>query len=333
MTRPVEASREEPNVQICLMIEGQEDVTWDQWLSLARACEEHGFDALFRSDHYLSFGQPAQRGSLDAWATISALGAVTSRIRLGTMVSPATFRHPSELAKVVVTADHASGGRVELGMGTGWFEAEHRAYGFAFPPTGERMQILSEQIEIVHRLWDRRETSVTFEGRHYRLEDCTALPNPVQDPHPPLIMGGGAGPRSAGLAARWADEYNVNYVEPAEASRRRDRLAAACEAIGRNPSELPLSLMTNVLIGEDEGELERRAGALMDRRGESGDPRAFLDGLGPERLAGTPGRILEQLAAFADSGVRRVMLQHLVHQDLDSVALMGRTLIPEADPL
>jgi F420-dependent oxidoreductase-like protein len=315
-------------MDVCLMIEGQEGVTWDQWLALARACEEHGFAALFRSDHYVSFGHPDEWGSLDAWATLTALGASTSRVRLGTMVSPATFRHPAELAKVVTTADHASGGRVELGLGAGWFEGEHQAYGFPFPPTAERMAILGEQLEIVHRLWS--DQSVTFEGAHYRLEDCHALPRPLQQPHPPLIMGGGAGPKSAALAARWADEYNVNYVTPEEARERRDRLSAACEAAGRDPAELGLSLMINTLVGADDDELESRAAALVAYRGRGGDARSFLKEAGPERLIGTPERVLDQLAAFAEAGVQRVMLQHLVHDDLESLALIGREVIPEA---
>jgi len=220
-------------MRVCLMIEGQEGVTWEQWVALARACERHGFDALFRSDHYVSFGHPTEWGSLDAWATLAALSPATERIRLGTMVSPVTFRHPSELAKAVVTADHASGGRVELGMGAGWFEGEHRAYGFAFPPGKERYRMLEEQVEIVHRLWDRDEEAVTFQGQHYRLQDCHALPKPVQDPHPPLILGGGAGPRAARLAAHWADEYNMNFVSADDVRAGRERLGAACEAIGR----------------------------------------------------------------------------------------------------
>jgi alkanesulfonate monooxygenase SsuD/methylene tetrahydromethanopterin reductase-like flavin-dependent oxidoreductase (luciferase family) len=150
-------------MDVCLMIEGQEDVTWDQWLALAAACDEHGFEALFRSDHYVSFGHPGEWGSLDAWTTLAALAPHTERIRLGALVSPVTFRHPSVLAKSVVTADHASGGRVELGMGAGWFEEEHRAFGFPFPETSERWSVLEEQVEIVHRLWDRDEEGVTFE--------------------------------------------------------------------------------------------------------------------------------------------------------------------------
>jgi F420-dependent oxidoreductase-like protein len=317
-------------MDVCLMIEGQEGVSWVEWVALALACEEHGFQGLFRSDHYLSFRQPKERGSLDAWASVAALTGHTERIRLGTMVSPATFRHPSELAKAVVTADHASGGRVELGMGAGWFEPEHRAYGFPFPSQAERFSILEEQVEIVHRLWDRDEEEVSFEGDHYRLESCTAVPKPLQDPHPPLILGGGAGRRASKLAARWADEYNMNFVPADECRRGRRRLSAACEEIDRDPGELRLSLMTGTVIGADPDDLERRGARLMERRGESGDPRAFLEGLGPERLVGTTEEVLEQLAAFANAGVQRVMMQHLVHDDLEAVALIGREVIPQA---
>jgi F420-dependent oxidoreductase-like protein len=316
-------------MEVCLMIEGQENVSWEQWVSIALACEEHGFDALFRSDHYVSFGHPAEWGNLDAWATLSALATQTSRIHLGTLVSPVTFRHPSNLAKAVVTADHVSDGRIELGMGAAWFEGEHRAFGFPFPPTSERLAILEEQVEIVHRLWDRDEDSVTFEGAHYRLDGVHALPKPVQDPHPRLILGGGAGPRSAKLAARWADEYNVNFISPEEAGEARNRLSAACEAIGRDPGELRFSLMTNTLIGADRTDLEDRVSRLLKKRGEAGDPAAYLASLGPERIVGIPEQVLERLAQYAEAGIQRVMLQHLLHEDLEAVALIGREIIPQ----
>jgi alkanesulfonate monooxygenase SsuD/methylene tetrahydromethanopterin reductase-like flavin-dependent oxidoreductase (luciferase family) len=178
-------------VRICLMIEGQEDVTWDDWVSLARACEESGLEGLFRSDHYASVVGDFRRGALDAWSTLAALATRTEQIRLGSMVSPATFRHPSVLAKAVVTADHVSGGRVELGMGAGWHEREHSMYGFSFPERSVRVERFAEQVEIVHRQWT--EEAFDFDGRHYRLEDCRALPKPVQNPHPPLIIGGSGG--------------------------------------------------------------------------------------------------------------------------------------------
>jgi F420-dependent oxidoreductase-like protein len=317
-------------MEICLMIEGQENVTWDEWLALASACEEHGFDALFRSDHYVSFGHPTEWGSLDAWATLAALSQRTGRIHLGTLVSPVTFRHPSELAKAVATVDHASGGRVELGMGAGWFEDEHRAYGFPFPSDRERIEMLGEQVEIVHRLWDRDEEDVSFEGRHYRLERCHALPKPVQDPHPRLILGGKAGPRAAGLAARWADEYNMFSVDPTTYRERVRRLSAACEAIDRDTSELRLSMMSTTIVGHDEAELEARVTRFMERTGRSGDARAYIESVREERLVGTVQQVLGRLAVYAEAGVQRVMMQHLVHDDLEMVALIGRAIIPEA---
>jgi F420-dependent oxidoreductase-like protein len=310
------------------MVEGQEGVTWEDWVELARACERLGFEGLFRSDHYLSFWHDHEEGALDGWATISALGAVTERIRLGTMVSPVTFRHPAELAKAVVTADHVSGGRVELGMGAGWFEREHTAFGFAFPPVGERMSLLEEQVEIVHRLWGCDGDEVTFSGRHYRLEACPALPRAVQRPHPPLIIGGGAGPRSAAIAARWADEYDLVYVDPAGAKDRVAKVSAACEAIDRDPSTIRRSLLTKAIVGSDERDVRRRAEALMARTNETGDPDAFLEDVRSSHVAGTAERVVERLAEYAAAGIQRVLLHQLVHHDLGSVELIGREIVP-----
>lgn len=320
-------------MRVCLMIEGQEGVTWPQWLALARACERLGFDALFRSDHYATLGEGPPTDVLDAWTTIAALGAATTSLRMGTLVSPVTFRHPSVLAKSVVTADHVTGGRVELGMGAGWHEGEHRAYGFAFPDPRIRLHMLEEQVEIVHRLWDRDESEVGFAGAHYRLERCVALPKPVQDPHPNLILGGEAGRRSAAIAARWADEYNTTFVGPEECAGRRGRLDRACQAAGRDPSTLPLSLMTGLLIGVDEAEVRARSGRVMAREGESGDPAAYAAGVATEWLVGTPDRIVDRLAAYARAGVRRIMLQHLLHDDLDAVELLGAEVLPAAADL
>lgn len=320
-------------MDVCLMIEGQEGVTWDQWVSLALVCEEHGFEGLFRSDHYLSFEHPKERGALDAWTTLAALGALTERIRLGTLVSPATFRHPALLAKSVVTVDHVSDGRVELGMGAGWFEREHRAYGFSFPPDAERIDVLAEQVEIVHRLWDPGEDEVTFEGTYYRLDRCPALPKSLQEPHPPLILGGGAGPRSAALAARWADEYDVVFVDPSTARDKRDRVSAACEAIDRDPAEMRFSILSRVVVGADERDLRRRASALMDRQDEHGDVDAFIEDMRSNQTVGTVEQVVERLAKYAESGVERVLMQHLVHEDLEMVALIGREVVPAAAEL
>ncbi len=303
------------------MIEGQEGVSWPQWLALARACEEHGVPALFRSDHYLELGgDHPERGALDAWTTLAALGAVTTTLRLGTMVSPASFRHPSVLAKAVVTADHVSDGRVELGLGAGWHEREHEAFGFPFRPTRERMDVLEEQLQVILGSWAQGPFS--FDGEHYTLRGLEAQPKPAQRPHPPIIIGGSAGPRSAALAARYADEYNTVFATPAEVSERRAAVEHACEQAGREP--LPFSLMTGVVVGRDRGELEDRTRRLAELTG--GDATAFLAQPPPGWIVGTLEDAAGQTAALAEAGVHRIMCQHLAHDDLDMVALIGREL-------
>jgi alkanesulfonate monooxygenase SsuD/methylene tetrahydromethanopterin reductase-like flavin-dependent oxidoreductase (luciferase family) len=314
-------------MRVCLMIEGQEDVDWPEWLALASACEEHGIETLFRSDHYVSVDDRREHGSLDAWGTICALGAVTSRLRLGTLVSPASFRHPSVLAKSVVTADHISGGRVELGMGAGWWRPEHDRYGFPFHDTGTRLDVLEEQLEVVHGAF--ADEPFDFGGEHYAIRDLEARPKPVQRPHPPLILGGTAGRRSAALAARFADEYNTIFASPEVCAERRRAVAEAWERHGRDPGTLRFSLMTGCLIGADRADLHERARRLADRRGEDpGDPAAYVDGLRETWVAGTLDEAADHLRELEETGVERVMLQHLLHDDLDAVELIGRRLAP-----
>jgi len=307
------------------MIEGQEDVTWEDWLALAAACEEHGVGTMFRSDHYLSVDDRRERGSLDAWGTITALGAVTRKLRLGTMVSPATFRHPAVLAKAAVTADHVSGGRVEVGIGAGWWEREHELYGFDLPEIGPRMDALEEQMQVVKGHWEKGPFS--FEGEHYRARDLDALPKPVQRPLP-LILGGRGGPRSLRLAARRADEYNTVMSTAAEVAEIRAGLDRACEAEGRDPATLPLSMMTGWLVGADREELLDRASRLSRWKGQGDDGEAFLAGLRESAISGTTEEAIEQLRELEAAGLTRIMGQHLLHRDLDAVALMGREIAP-----
>jgi F420-dependent oxidoreductase-like protein len=310
-------------MDLTLMIEGQEGVTWREWVALAAACEEHGIDTLFRSDHYMNLdGEHPERGSLDAWGTLCGLAAVTSTLRLGTMVSPATFRHPSGLAKLVVTADHISGGRIDLGLGAGWHEREHAAYGFEYYDTKTRMDLLEEQLQIVLGNWGTEPFS--FAGEHYRLADLQAEPKPVQAPHPPLIMGGQAGPRAARLAATYADEYNFTYVTPDEVPERSGRLAAACERAGR--PALPLSVMTTVIVGIDQGDFERRAGRVAQRQGRSTDE--LLSTAPDSWILGPIDQAAEQLHALAAAGISRVMCQHFAHDDVSFVEVLGRHLAP-----
>ncbi|HEX2025765.1 MAG TPA: TIGR03560 family F420-dependent LLM class oxidoreductase [Actinomycetota bacterium] len=312
-------------MRVALMIEGQEDVTWDQWVALARACEDHGIESLFRSDHYVSVAGRHERGSHDAWATLAALGAVTSRLRLGALVSPATFRHPSVLAKMVVTVDHVTGGRVELGMGAGWHTEEHVAYGFPYPPDDVRTAMLEEQIEIVHGLWTGEPFS--FDGDHYRLDDVRSLPTPVQRPHPPLIVGGAAGSRSTRLAARWADEYNVVFAAPEACRTKRARVAEAWNRAGRDPAAVRFSVMTVLVLGRDREEVLDRTRRMLRRSNRDADPEAWLRDT-PEAVAGTVDEAVERIRALEEAGVDRVMLQHLDHEDLDVVELLGREVVP-----
>jgi F420-dependent oxidoreductase-like protein len=309
-------------MRLCLMVEGQEDVGWDDWLALADATERAGLDALFTSDHYLSGGGRLGRRSLDAWTTLAALAARTSRIRLGTMVSPVTFRHPSVVANAAVTVDHVSGGRAELGLGAGWYELEHATFGFPFPPQRERMAMLDEQLEIVHRQWT--EDDFSFEGQHYRLEHCQAQPKPLQDPHLPLIVGGAGRPRTVAAAARWADEYNTVSPSLDDCRRIRAALDEACEREGRPP--LILSVMTTVVVGEDAAALAPRAEEMAHMAGIADGP-TLLREKADSWIVGTTDEAAERLAALADAGVQRVMLQHLRHRDIAMVDEIGRHLV------
>lgn len=313
-------------MQLCLMVEGQEDVTWEQWVALAGACEAHGIGTMFRSDHYMNLdGRAPERGSLDAWGTLCALGAVTSTLRLGTLVSPATFRHPSVLARLVVTADQISGGRVELGLGAGWHEREHAAHGFPFPGLGVRMDMLEEQLQVVRGNW--LGDPFSFRGEHYAVEELAARPRPVQTAGLagiPLLMGGDAGPRGCRLAAAYADEYNTAFATVTELRERRDRLADACERAGRGM--LAYSVMTGVVVAEDEAALSARCGRLEER---AHLPRGSLLEQPPDGwIVGTVQRVAEQLAAIGEAGVDRVMCQHLLHDELEPVALLGERVAP-----
>ena len=306
------------------MIEGQEGVTWEQWKALAAACDKHGYEALFRSDHYLSVSGREDRGSLDAWTTLAALAAVTSRVRLGTLVSPATFRHPSVLAKSAVTVDHVSNGRAELGIGAGWLEAEHRTYGFPFADMRTRMDVMAEQMEIVARSF--ADEPFSFNGERYEIEDLDARPKPVQRPRPPIIVGGRGGRRSLALAARWADEYNTFSASVDEIRQRRDAFAEAWADAGRDPESFRFSAMVSALVGADEAELQERAARLAEWQGR--EPGEVLHSIRATGVAGTIDEAAERLRELEAAGAQRVMLQHLLHDDVDAVELIGRELIP-----
>jgi alkanesulfonate monooxygenase SsuD/methylene tetrahydromethanopterin reductase-like flavin-dependent oxidoreductase (luciferase family) len=283
-------------VDVCLMIEGQEGVSWEQWLALALAAEEAGLGGLFRSDHYRSIvrGEPA--GSLDAWTTLAALAARTERIRLGTMVSPVTFRHASVLAKSAVTVDHVSGGRVELGIGAGWYEAEHESYGFPFGTQRVRLDELDRQLAEIVRQWTEAED---------------IAPKPVQRPRPPIIVGGKAKPRTVAAAIRHADEYNTTFPSVDEARERALVVRDAARAAGRAP--LRFSMMTGCVVGRDAAEVGERLSAWKAVTGSNDAPP----------ICGTVDEVVSRLRDYEAVGVDRAMLQHLVHEDVAMVTLLG----------
>jgi alkanesulfonate monooxygenase SsuD/methylene tetrahydromethanopterin reductase-like flavin-dependent oxidoreductase (luciferase family) len=312
------------------MVEGQEDVTWDDWVAIAEACERSGIGTLFRSDHYLSVEDKRERGSLDALGTLAALAAITEKLRLGTMVSPATFRHPSVFAKSFATIDQISGGRAIAGLGAGWWDREHEAYGFDLPELGPRMDAFEEQLEIAERSWS--DGAFSFDGEHFKVVDLDAQPKPVQRPLP-LVVGGSGGPRSLRIATRWASEYNTVFTDAPGLGELRGRLDAACAKQGRDPATLPLSVMTGWIVGETREQVVDYAARLSEWRGGDGDGKAFLAEADPSWIVGTVTEAVEQLRALHEAGVTRVMAQHLLHRDIESIERIGRLVAPQIERL
>jgi alkanesulfonate monooxygenase SsuD/methylene tetrahydromethanopterin reductase-like flavin-dependent oxidoreductase (luciferase family) len=300
-------------VRVALMIEGQEGVTWEQWVAIARTAEDAGIEALFRSDHYLGIGRGGDGGSLDAWTTMAGLATITERLRLGTLVSPVTFRPAAVLAKSVATVDHISGGRVELGIGAGWFEAEHEVYGLPFLTAKERVALLSEQIESIVRQW---------------TEDERVRPKPVQKPHPPLLVGGSGKPGTVRPAVRWANEYNTTNAGVEACRALRETLDRACEAAGRDPATLPLSLMCTCIVGTDDADLREHVRRYLEIYRPGTSVEDFLAGVTPDDVVGTVEQVAGRLRAYEDAGVSRVMLRNNVHEDLEQIDHVGREVAP-----
>ena len=300
--------------------EPQQGASYDDLLAVAREAERLDFDAFFRSDHFLSMGPGSgEPGPTESWVTLAGLARDTERIRLGTMVTAATFRLPGPLAIAVATVDAMSGGRVELGLGAGWFEDEHRAYGVPFPSTRERFDRLEEQLAIVTGLWT---TPVgerfDFQGRHYQLSDSPALPKPVQRPRPPVIVGGFGKRRTPALAARYADEFNVAFAPLGDFRTLVAAVADACERAGRDPSSMTWSTAQLLCCGEDEEAYRRRAAAI------GREP----DQLRATALAGTVAEVTDKLGTFAEGGAQRVYLQVLDLSDLDHLRLVAAEVAP-----
>lgn len=309
-------------VRVRVFVEPQQGASYDQLLAVARVAEECGYDGFFRSDHFVAMGGDGLPGPTDAWVTLAGLARQTSRLRLGTLLTSATFRLPGLLAVTVAQVDAMSGGRVELGLGAGWFDREHRAYGVPFPDMGERFERLEEQLQIVTGLWTTPAGErFSYSGRHYRLEDSPALPKPVQSPRPPLIVGGAGKVRTPRLAARYADELNVPFHPVAETADRYRRAGAACESAGRDPATLRLSAAQVVCCGMDEAEVARRASAI-------GRP---VDQLRADGAAGTPDEVAQRCLDLGRAGATTMYLQVLDLSDLDHLRLIAAEVLPALD--
>jgi F420-dependent oxidoreductase-like protein len=306
-------------MELRIMTEPQAGASYDDLLAVAKQAEATGFGAFFRSDHYLAMGESSDGlpGPTDAWITLAGLARETSRIRLGTLVSSATFRLPGVLAIQVAQVDQMSGGRIELGLGAGWFEAEHDAYAIPFPSTSERFDRLAEQLEIITGLWGTPTGErYNFAGKHYSLTDSPALPKPVQQPIP-VIVGGKGPKRTPALTARFASEFNAPFPSPDEAKVRFDVIRAACREIGRD-DEPVYSAMVTVGIGRTDAEVARRIADVEDK-----------DGLAVRGVSGSPQQAVDTIGRYAEAGCQRLYLQLQDLTDLDQLDLIGSEVLPQ----
>jgi F420-dependent oxidoreductase-like protein len=313
--------REHGRMRLRIFTEPQQGASYATLRRVAMATEDLGFDAFFRSDHYLKMGSVSgEPGPSDAWTTLAGLAVETSRIRLGTLVTSATFRYPGPLAVAVAGVDEISGGRVELGIGAGWFEAEHAAYGIPFPPVGERFDRLEEQLAIITGLWETAPgEKFSYQGTHYQLTDSPALPKPVQRPRPPVIVGGHGPRRTPALAARYADEFNVAFSPVGVVAAQFGRVREACAATGRDPSALVYSTAQVICCGKDEATLSRRAASIGREVAE----------LRANGLAGSPAEVVDKIGAFAAAGAQVCYLQVLDLDDLDHLADIAAAVAPQ----
>lgn len=302
-------------MQLRIFTEPQQGASYEQLLAVAVLAEELGFDAFFRSDHYLKMGDVSGLpGPSDAWVTLAGLARETSRIRLGTLVTAATFRHPGPLAISVANVDAMSGGRVELGIGAGWYDDEHHAYAIPFPPLGERFDRLEEELAILTGLWGTPAgETFSYDGVHHSVVDSPALPKPVQSPVP-IIIGGSGKVRTPRLAARYATEFNHPFPGPGGVAPMRERVVAACEAIDRDPASMTFSAAQVACVGEDDAEVERRAAAIGRQPDE----------LRTNGVSGTVAQAAEKLAALESEGITRVYLQVLDLTDLDHLRVLAQ---------
>jgi alkanesulfonate monooxygenase SsuD/methylene tetrahydromethanopterin reductase-like flavin-dependent oxidoreductase (luciferase family) len=323
-------------MRFALQIEPQQGLSYGEHVAIAKRAEANGFETIFRSDHYASFPGPAGKPTTDAWAVLAGLARDTDRIGLGTLVSPVTFRHPGNFAKVATTVDEMSGGRLEVGVGAGWNDLEHRQLGLPFPPITERADLLEDQLAILHGLWGEPD-GWSYDGHVVSIADANFKPKPVDVPgrprtpiggaRPRILVGGEGSPRSYRLAARFADEFNLSSASgPAKIRSVYAELDAACEAIGRDPETITRSAMIGVLIGRTEGEMRERLAEMVRILGDDAD-EDWLAEREQRWITGTPERARETVARLADAGVERIMLQDFLPWDLDMIDAIGEVLV------
>lgn len=316
------------------MTEPQQGLSYAEVLALARTAEEAGFESFFRSDHYSSFPGDANLRTTDAWTTLAGLARETTRITLGVLVSPVTFRIPGAFAKVAMTVDEMSGGRVEVGVGAGWNLGEHASHGLPYPSDRERVDMLEEELKILTGFWNEPD-GWSIEGTHWQVSNAHLRPRDralyaagAARKRPHLIVGGSGRPRTLRLAARYADEYNVSSSTAAACREIFDRLAGLCKDEGRDPSSVTPSAMVGVLVGRNDAEVRDRTAQLFRAMGESsGNSEAWMAERRDRWLIGTPVQVREQLKPFADTGAERVMLQDFIPWDLDHVKVIGETFL------
>ena len=323
-------------MRFALMLESQQGLSYGDHVAIAKRAEANGLETLFRSDHYTSFPGPTGQPTTDAWTVMAGLARDTDRIGLGVLVSPVTFRHPGSFAKVVTTVDEMSGGRIEVGVGAGWNELEHRQLGLGFPPITDRADLMEDQLAILHGLWGEPD-GWSYDGHQVTLRDADFHPKPIDVPgrprtpiggaRPRLLVGGQGSPRSYRLAARYAEEFNLSSSGPAKAREAFAAVDAACVAIGRDPATLTHSTMAGVLIGRDEAELAARLTAVTDAVAAGEDEAAWIEERLERWVAGTPDQARETVRRFAAAGVERIMLQDFLPWDLDMIDVIGEVLV------
>jgi F420-dependent oxidoreductase-like protein len=326
-------------MRFALMIEAQQGLTYDEQLAIVQRAEAAGFEAFFRSDHYTSFPGPAGHPTSDALAVLAGLARETSRITIGALVSPVTFRHLGNFVKVVTTIDQMAGGRLEVGVGAGWNDEEHAEHGLPFPPIDVRADMLEEQLQILHGMWTEPD-GWSFEGKHVRVDKARLHPRPVDVPgrphaengmvRPRLICGGDGTPRGLRIAARWADEFNLTSSSAERAAEKMPKLDEACAAIGRDPSSITRSSMVPALVGRTAAEVERRDRDLMEMLGREEASTEWFETRRHRWIHGEPEEARAMVQRYAAAGIERLMLQDFIPRDLEMIDLLAEAFIGAA---